>query len=371
MKNEKKIFLFYPHVSEKAVERVIESLRSRWIGQGPRMAEFEERFKQAMGMPYAVAVNSVASAIRLALAISDVGPGDEVITTPQTCTLTNHPILEQFASPVFADIQYLTGNIEPKDLEHRITERTKAIICVHWGGYPCDLDEIHEVAIRHNLVVIEDAQDAIGAIYKKKTIGTISAFTCFSFGAVQQVTTGEGGMLCMLDNEKYEDAKRRRWFGIDKVRRKANIIGYYDFDVSETGYSYHMTDIAASLGLEHLNDLRKIIRKRKDISKRYRSELSKASGVTLFEEKPDRESAHQLFTIHVEKREDFCKMMRSKGVEVSIVHARNDLYTVFGGLRQDLPTLDKFSETNISIPLYQMLTDEDIEYIIRCIKGGW
>lgn len=371
MKTEKHIFMFYPRVSERAIEHVIETLHERWIGQGPKVAEFEEKLKQIVSAPYAVALNGAAPAVRLALAIVGVGVGDEVITTPQTCTATNQPILEQLALPVFADIQYLTANIDPRDIEHRITERTKAIICVDVGGYPCDLDEIHTIASKHGLPVIEDASDALGARYKGKLIGSISSFTCFSFGPVQQVTTIEGGMLCVLEEDKYETARRRRWFGIDRIRRKPNIIGYYDFDVWETGYGYHMTDISAVMGLAHLDDLQMIVSRREEIAKRYRRELSKVPGVTLFEFKSDRTSAHQLFTIHVEKRDDFCRQMRSKSIDVSIVHARNDLYSVFGGLRKDLPSLDKFSETNISIPMHQKLSDEDVHYIIQCIKEGW
>lgn len=371
MKNEKHIFLFNPHVSEKAIENVVKTLHSKWIGQGPKVSEFEENFKQIIGVAYAIAVNGVASAIRLALSIAGVRPGDEVITTPQTCTATNHPILEQFAVPIFADIQYLTGNIEPGDIEQRITEKTKAIICVDLGGNPCDLDEIHSIARHYDLPVIEDAQDALGAIYKGKPIGTISPYTCFSFGAVQQVTTGEGGMLTVLDKDNYEAAGRRRWFGIDRVRRKPNIVGYYDFDVWETGYSYHMTDIAAAMGLAHINELNTIIRKRKNIAIKYRKELGKIPGIILFEDKSDRSSAYQLFTIHVEKRDDFCKMIRSKNIDVSIVHDRNDRYSVFGGLREDLPVLNRYSETNISIPIHHNLSEEDISYVIKSIKEGW
>lgn len=193
MEPKSKIVMFHPYISEKAILEVEKVIKSRWIGQGHLVAELEDKFKETIGVQFAVAVNSVSSAIRLALALSGVGPGDEVITTAQTCTATNHPILEQFAVPIFADIQYLTGNIDPKDIETRITSRTKAILCSHWGGYPCDMDEIHSFAKKFDLVVIEDASDAVGARYKDRPIGVISPFTCFSFRAVQQVTTAEGG----------------------------------------------------------------------------------------------------------------------------------------------------------------------------------
>lgn len=371
MENVKRILMFHPHVSQDAIENVSKTLCSRWIGQGPKVAELEEKFKQIVDTSFVVAVNNIASAIRLALAVIGVSPGDEVITTPQTCTTTNHPILEQFAVPVFADIEYLTANIDPKDIERRITEKTRAIVCADYGGYPCDLDEINNIAEKYNLPVIEDAQDALGALYKGKPIGSISDFTCFSLGAVQQVTAGEGGILCIKNENVFESARRRRWFGIDRIHRKPNLIGYYDFDITEVGYGYHMTDISASMALVHLSELNMIIKRREEIAREYRKKLSGFLGITLFEDNVDRKSGHQLFTMHVQRRDDFCRMMSSKGIQVSIVHERNDLYSIFGGKRKDLPNLENFSKTNISIPLYQNLSDNNVGYIIKSIKEGW
>jgi len=363
--------MFYPYVSEKAPQAVEKIIKSRWIGQGQVVAEFEKKFKEITAAPYAVAVNNASSAIRLALSLAGVDPGDEVISSAQTCTATNHPVLEQYATPVFADIQYLNGNIDPKNIEKRITAKTKAILCPHWGGYPCDLEEVHVIAKKFNLAVIEDASDALGARYKGKPIGSISPFTCFSFQAVQQITTAEGGMLCALKEKNFEAALRRRWFGIDRISRKPNVVGYFDFDIWETGYGYHMTNIAAAIGLANLEEFESIKSKRRKIAKKYREALSGLDGITLFEEKSDRSSVYQLFTIHVREREKFCQALRSRRIETSIVHMRNDFYTVFGGLRKDLPHLDHFTRTNISIPLHNHLTDEDVEYITENIKKGW
>lgn len=348
-----------------------EVMKSRWIGQGQKVSGLEDKFKSMFKIPFAVAVNEVSSAIRLALDIAGVGPGDEVITTPQTCTLTNHPILEQYANPIFTDIQYLTGNIDPEAIEKKITDKTKAIICSHWAGYPCDLDEIHNIAKRHNLAVIEDASDALGAKYKNKFIGAYSDFTCFSLQAVKQITAGEGGILSALKKSDFESALRKRWYGIDRKNRKPNVEGYYDFDITERGYGYHMTNINAAIALANLEDHGEIKQRRKEIVAKYREELCRVDGVTLFDFSTDRESANELFTIHVRDRDRFCKAMSSKGIEVSVVHIRNDSYSIFGGLRKDLPNLDKFSKTNISIPLHNYLADEDVNYIIKTIKNGW
>ncbi len=360
-----------PYVSPRAIESVVKTLESGWIGQGPKVDEFERCFASRVNAPHAVAVNTCAAGLRLALAVAGVCPGDEVITTPLTWQATNHPVLDQGAVPVFADVQLYTANLSPQDIEHRITERTRAILCVHWGGYPCDMAEIHEIADRYNLVVIEEAAEALGATYCGQPVGTLSRFTSFSFYAFQTLTTAEGGMLTMKREEDYEAARRRRWFGIDRARRKPLVNGYYDYDTWETGYGYHMTDVAAALGLVHLEELSALLSRRQAITARYRAALAHVPGIVLFEQRADRTSGCGLFTMHVEKRDEFCRAMRERGVQVSVVHVRNDQYTVFGGKRDDLPNLDCLSQTYISIPMHNQLTDEDVNHVIACIQQGW
>ena len=175
----------------------------------------------------------------------------------------------------------------------------------------------------------------------------------------------------MLDRKNFESAVRRRWYGIDRINRKPTIEGYYDFDVTERGYGYHMTNINAAIGIANLEEYKKIKSRRKAMVKKYREAFQKIDGISLLESKSDRESANELFTMHVKNRDKFCKKMASKGIETSIVHMRNDVYTIFGGLRKDLPNLDKFSKTDISIPLHNNLSDNDVDYIIKTIKNGW
>jgi len=367
----KSIVMFHPYVSDGAIKRVTDVLHSRWIGQGSLVDDFERALEDQLNVPHVLAVNTSSSALRLALSLVDVKPGDEVITTPMTCTLTNHPILEQFAVPVFSDIQYDSGNIDPNDIEHRITSRTKAIVCTHWGGTPCDLSELLEIADRHGLDVIEDASEAMGASYKGKPIGAISRFTAFSFQAIQIITTGEGGALCTTNPEDCERARIQRWYGIDRKGRKPNGVGYYDFDITVMGFGYHMTNLSAAIGLESLNSLPSMLARRKWVASRYRSELEKVSGLTLLKATNDRESSNHFFTVHVERRDDFCRKMKDHGIEVSIVHYRNDAYTVFGGLRRDLPKLSKFAESYVALPSHMFLEPEDVEYIIKTIQSGW
>lgn len=368
---KRKILMFRTFVSKNAIQRVVRTLQSGWIGEGPVVQELEQSIMTLVGCPFAIAVNSCTSALHLAIVVSGVGSGDEVITTAQTMMATSHAIIMQGAKPVFADVQYLTGNIDPNDIEHRITDKTKAILIVHWAGYPCDLNEIHTIAGKYDIPVIEDAAHAIGASYKGKSIGSISPFTCFSLQATKHVTSGDGGILCMLNENSYNQARRRRWFGIDRQNRKPSELGEPEWNVKELGYKYQMNDIAASIAVENLKMIDTIFNRRTEVAKRYRAALASISGITLLENKDDRVSANWIFTMHVERRLDFARMMHSKGVDVSVVHLRIDRNDIFGGEGKDLPILDKFTQTHISLPMHNLLTDKEIEYIIKCIKEGW
>jgi len=371
------IHLFMPYVSPiaawgayEALSRVHEDGRL-WIGEGPKVKEFEAKLSKRFGFPYAVALNSGTAALRLALAMCGVGPGDEVITVAQTCTATNTPILEQFATPVFADIQYETGNLDPNDIEHRITEHTKAVMCVHWAGYPCDMAELRAVADRYALPVIQDGAHALGAMYHDLPIALASDFFMTSFQAIKQLTCGDGGLLSVRTQQDYDEARRRRWFGIDRDNRVRREDGYAFWDQSEVGYKMQMNDVAASIGLGNLASIDTILSRRAQIAQRYRDTLDGVPGVTLFERRADRESANWLFTMHVERRDEFCRMMAGKGIEVGVVHIRNDVHTIFGPRREDLPNTDRYEQTHVSIPLHNHLRDAEIEYVIRCVQEGW
>jgi len=368
---EKKIAMFQPYVADSAAARLQSVLNSRWVGQGSLVDEFEKAIEKRLGLEHVVAVNASSSAIRLALHICGVGPGDEVISTPLTCTLTNHPVLEQYARIVFADVQLGSGNIDPADLEHRINRNTKAILVTHWSGQAPDLDEINAIASRHGLPVIEDASEAFGGTYKGMPVGAVSRFTAFSFQAIQIVNTGEGGALALRDPGARRLARTLRWYGIDRDSRTPDEIGYYDFDITSVGYGYHMTNIAAAIGLEGLPTLEAQLQRRRDVASRYRGAFGGLDGVTLLDDKPDRNPTWHFFTMRVENRPSFCRALRSRGVDTSIVHARNDQYTVFGGLRRDLPQLDRFAESYIGLPTHMHLSDGDVSTVIESVKAGW
>lgn len=362
---------FYTHISSQAKESVNRILDTTFISAGKIAEQFEKELEAVLKLQNVVTVNSGTSALHLGLNVAGIKEGDEVIIPAQTFISTGLSVLMQRAVPVFADIQVETGNIDPESIKGKITSRTRAIIPVHWGGYPCDMDEINVIASNYNLKVIEDAAHALGASYKGKPIGTLSDFTAFSFQAIKHLTTGDGGALCCDKNEDYQAAKQKRWFGIDRENSKPSILGEREYDVSELGYKYHLNDYAAALGLANLNDITGILNRHRDISNIYRKGLDKVPGLTLLKYNSDRQSSYWIFTILVQRREDFIRKLSSCGIPSSVVHLRIDKNSVFGGVRKELINQEKFNEFQLSLPVHSELTDEDINYIIETIKKGW
>ncbi len=366
------ISLFKPSLDESVIQNVVQTLRSGWISEGQQVIAFEKTFSKKFSLPHTLALNSGTAALHLAVIGSGVVAGDEVITTTQTFVATALAILYAGARPVFADIHSGCPNIDPTDIERRITPKTRAIIVVHYGGYPCDMDEINDIARRHEgISVIEDAAHALGAHYKGQPVGNLGRFGIFSFQAIKQLTTGDGGMLACSDQNDYEQAYRKRWFGIDRGRRKQSEIGQPEWDITEIGYKYHMNDIAATMGLSQLELFPALQEQRLKLNSLYRQELQSTSGLQLLEEKADRTGACWLFTIRVERRLEFIRAMKSRGIEAAVWHQRIDKNSLFGGLREDLPNQTAFNEQQVSIPFRASLTDQEVEQILKSVKAGW
>jgi perosamine synthetase len=364
------IYLFYPNVPEKAVQAVVDVLHSRWIGQGPRVAEFESKFAARFGgTGKAVAVGSGTDALHLSYILAGLRAGDEVITPVFTCTATSIPFLYMGVDIRFADVDPETLNINVKHVRELITEKTKAIVCVHYGGLPCDMDELSEISREFGIPIIEDAAHALGATYKGKVIGSISPFTMFSFQAIKHITTGDGGMVIVQDHELVAQAERIRWFGIDRSNKQK---GTWENDITEVGYKYQMTDIAAALGLAALEDFEETLAHRQRLFEVYKKGLAGVKGIHLIgASHTDRTHAAWLCTAIVEKRVDFMNYLRSHKIESSQVHYRNDRYTVLGGRRHDLPNMDAVEDSYIVLPLNNHLTPEQIGFVCDTIRRGW
>jgi perosamine synthetase len=362
---------FHTHVSERAIQLAEETLRSGFLSEGKRVHQFEEELTRLLGLPNPVAVNSGTSALHLALEVAGVSQGDEVILPPQTFIASGLAILMCNATPVFADVQPRTGNIDPASIRAHVTPRTKAIMPVHWAGYPCDMDEINAVAGEHGLAVVEDAAHALGATYKGRPVGSLSRFTAFSFQAIKHVTTGDGGLVCCLDDADFRELRRRRWFGIDRERDQPSILGERIYDLDVVGYKYHLNDLAAAVGLGNLPDLAANLARHREIARRYTDGLRNLPGIRLMDEAADRESSHWIFTVLAERREDFVRALKSRGVPTSVVHQRIDRNRIFGGIRKGLEGQDRFDREQIALPVNVGMTDSDIESVVQAVHAGW
>lgn len=368
--------LFYPAMSPTVGQRVQEVLRTRWIGQAVRVNEFERKFSEVTQSPYSVAVSSGTAALHLAYRLAGLKRGDEVVSTVLTCHATHHPLLAEGVKIVFADIDPKTLNIDPTDVARKINKNTKAVIVVHFGGIPCDMDRIGAIASTYRIPVIEDAAQALGASYKGKPVGSLGDFAAFSFQAIKQLTTGDGGMLNLGDERAYQRGKKLRWFGIDrekKIKMDWQPIHGREitFDVDEYGHKYQMNDIAATIGLENLKYLDHWLRQRDQIVHCYAEALGNVDGLRFLEVPKGSRSSHWTFHVLVERRDDFQKALRGRGVETNVTHVRNDIYKIFGGKRQNLPHMNQVEDKYICIPIHNMLSHENVEHVIKAVKKGW
>ena len=362
--------VFMPDNIEEIIDPLREILRSGWIGEGERVLEFERKIGSFISCNNVVALNSGTSALQLALRLCGVGIGDEVITTAMTCMATNEPIVLTGATPVWADVQPGTGNIDPDSIREKIGIRTKVIMVVHWGGYPCDMDEISVIAREYGLKVIEDCAHAWGSEYRGRTIGSHSDFACFSTQAIKHITTGDGGFLVCQNKKDYDRARSLKWFGIDREHRRENSLGVAEWDIVEAGYKFHMNDIAATIGLAQLPYLNDLIAKRRGNAAYFDEHLQNLEKVELLRNDEDRKSSYWLYTIKVKDRQRFIKYMAHHGIAASVVHERNDKHSIFahynsGGLKG----LDEFSQKMVCIPVGQWVGAAERAKIVKAIKS--
>jgi perosamine synthetase len=363
--------LFRPSISNEAIEAVTDVLRSGWLGLGPRTREFEEQFAAYIGAPHCVGLNSCTSAIHLALKILDLPKGSEVITTALTFVSTNHAILYEDLKPVFADIDPATGNLSVASVAEKITDRTRALLVVHYGGYPADIDELYELARSRGIAVIEDCAHACGSTYKGGRVGSHGDLHAFSFHAVKNLPMGDGGALTVRKTDDDARLRRLRWLGIDKdtFRRTTNTTYDWEYDVPEIGYKYHMNDIGAAIGLAQLRLLDEQNARRTAIAKAYRAQLAAVPGVTLPSESEDRTSSYHLFPILVDNRDALIHKLKEAGVGTGVHYRRNDDYSMYE--RADLPATEWFSSHVLSLPMHMCLSDEDVGFVTRTIASGW
>ena len=362
------IRLWSAYVPDETGAELEKVLRSKWINTGKQEALLRKSFSEKFNIPYVVATNSGTSSLRASLAMLGVGPGDEVVSTPYTFIATNTSILEQGATPVFADIRYETLDIDPESIIKKITAKTKAIMCVHYGGNACEMDAIRKIGHDYNLPIIEDSAHAIGSKYKGDYIGAKGDVVTFSLQAIKIITSGDGGMITTPSEEYYNKLKKYVWFGVDRENKVTMPIDPLPEEIDILGFKYNMNDITATIGLVGLKHLDEAMARRKQIGDRYRSELANCKKVKLVYIPPENVVNYQIFPIHIQNRTEFADFMRERGIFINVNNRRNDRYKIFGGLRNDLPSLARADEDTILIPLHCDLSDADVEKIISSIK---
>jgi perosamine synthetase len=363
--------VFKPSYDERELEALRDPFRSGWIGLGPKTKEFEERFAKYIGADYAVGLNSATAALHLALMVAEV-QGGEVITTPMTFVSTNMAILYNKAIPVFADIEEDTLNIDVKEIEKKIGPKTKAIVVVHYGGHACDMDPIMELARKHGIKVIEDAAHACGGEYKGRKCGSIGDIGCFSFHAVKNLATGDGGMITCHNPEYDRRLRKLRWMGISKdTWNRSEIENKYSwfYTVEEMGYKCHMNDIAAAIGLVQLEKLDTLNQRRRDIVDIYNENFRELEWLETPVNKEYAKGAHHNYVVKVNDRDRFTKYLQDHEISTSVHYFPNHLYELFKEFRTELPITERVWKKIVTLPLYPDMTMQQVEKIVETVRS--
>ena len=362
-----------PQITNEEIESVVDSLKKGWITMGEKTIEFEKQFSRYMGMPHAVAVNSCTAAMHLALKAIGLKENDEVIVPVMTFASAAETVLYFNARPVFCDVNPQTHCILPEDIERKISKKTRAIIPVHYGGQPADIDEIRSLA-GGNIAVIEDAAHSLPAWYKGEMIGRQGDITCFSFYATKTLTTGEGGMAVTSNGEWAERMRRLRLHGISSdAWKRYTAAGTWKYDVVEVGYKYNTTDMNSALGLGQLERVEEMRDARARIAGLYDATFGKCPGILPYCVKEDRISAWHLYPLRLDlemlaiTRDEFIEEMKSRGISTSVHFIpmyHFTYYKNFGLMAGDYPGAEWVFERMVSLPIYPSMTDAEIGYVI-------
>ena len=372
--------LAVPDISEDDIAEVVDTLRSGWLVYGKKTQRFEDEFRQRVGSQHALAVNSCTAGMHLALLAAGVGPGDEVITSTLTFASTASVIVHCGATPVLADICADDLNIDPADIERRLTPRTKAIMPVHYGGQPCRMDEILDIASTRKLPVIEDAATAVGALYKDRPVGNLGDATVFSFYAIKNMTTGgEGGMVTTNNQDLAEKVNSLRNQGLDaNAWSRYSETGRPYYTLLAPGFNYRMTDVDASMGLGQLARLDEFNARRKQLAALYNQRFARIPQVETPTERPDATSNWYIFVLrlHLDRlsidRDTFIAELKARGIGTAVhylpVHYHIYYRERFGFAKGDYPVAEREFERLVSLPLFPKMTETDIDRVVAAVE---
>lgn len=334
------------------------------LAEGEQVYEFEQRFADHFDLNNVLGFNSGTGALHVALLSCDVQPGDQVITTSMTAEPTNTTILQVGAVPVFADVDPNTGNLDPISVEAAITERTRAILVVHYAGYPARLKDLRDIADRNGIALIEDCAHALGARHGGASVGMIGDAAIFSFQAIKHMTTIDGGALVLRDPSRVRAARKLRWFGLEKGVPRTEV------DIEQAGYKYNMSNVTATIGLKQLDSIDHTIARHISNGRFFDSELSGISGLSVVPSEQGIVSSYWLYTLLADDSDAVEKCLADVGVLASKLHRPNHLHSVFAPYRRDMPGLEDFYRRLVHIPCGWWVTDEDREKIVAALQKG-
>lgn len=368
-----------PAIGREEIDEVADSLRARWLGTGPKVARFEEAFRNYKQATQVAAVSSCTAALHLSMIAAGIGPGDEVITTPLTFCATVNAILHAGATPVLADVDAESMNIDPVEIERRIGPRTRAIVPVHFAGRPCDMDAVMASARRHGLKVIEDCAHAIETRYRGRDAGTFGDFGCFSFYATKNVTTGEGGMVIAQREQDIARIKMLALHGMSKdAWRRFGDEGYKHYQVVECGFKYNMMDLQAAIGIHQLARVEQNWLRREGIWRRYQEAFADSALGLPAEPEPDTRHAYHLYTLRIDParcaltRDAFLDAMTRLGIGVGVHYLSIPEHPYYrdryGWTPEQWPNAMRIGRVTASIPLSPGLSDADVDRVIAAVR---
>ena len=379
--NKRDEFLPYcrPYFDDEELNRVADVLKSGWWTKGSVTREFEKVFAEYVGAKYAVAVNSCTAAMHIALVAKGIGEGDEVISTPMTFCSTINTIVHTGAKPVLVDIDSKTGLIDVDKIEAAITEKTKAIVPVHYAGQSCDMDKINAIAEKYGLFVLEDCAHALSTEYKGRKIGSMGNACAYSFYVTKNISTAEGGMLTTDDEELYEKASVLSLHGMSKnAWSRYGTKGDWKYEVCDPGFKYNLTDIAAALGIAQMNKLDEMQAIRTLYAEMYNKAFDEIDGITYLKDNGLGKNSAHLYVIQIDKdkfnidRDAFIELLKDYniGTSVHFIPICMHPYYInnFGYKKGDFPATEKMFEGIISLPLYPSMSREDVMYVIEAVR---
>jgi dTDP-4-amino-4,6-dideoxygalactose transaminase len=369
-----------PQIERDEIDEVVRCLESGWIGSGPRVAQFETEFAAYKGQAFAAAVGSCTAAMHLSVLAAGLVEGDEVITTPLTFCATVNTIIHAGATPVLADIDPVTMNIDPAEIERRVTARTKAIVPVHFAGRSCDMDAIMKIAQRHELKVIEDCAHAIETEYRGRKAGTFGDFGCFSFYATKNVTTGEGGMILTRHEDALARVRTLALHGMSKdAWKRFSDEGYKHYFVVESGFKYNMMDLQAAIGIHQLRRVEANWKRREVIWNRYNDAFADLPVTLPAAPETDTRHAYHLYTLLIDEdraglsRDEFLEAMTANNIGVGVHYLSIPEHPVyqekFGWQPTDYPNAMRVGRETVSLPLSAKLTDSEVSYVVEAVRN--